>query len=103
MGSLRRSFVGPDSLNAAPAPNYDILSTTGDRFEDWGIDDVNVLVTWKKVRVFYLDKDGKKQDAALHEEMLNIDSAAEARVRNIGKQVARRAGLSEEQIAKLYK
>ena len=50
---------------------------------------------------FYLDKDGKKTDAALHEEMLNIDSAAEARVRNIGKQVARRAGLSEEQIANL--
>jgi hypothetical protein len=51
---------------------------------------------------FYLDKDGKPQDAALHADMLKIDKAAEARVREIGKQAARDCGLSEEAIARLY-
>jgi hypothetical protein len=51
---------------------------------------------------FYLDKDGKPQDAALHADMLKIDKAAESRVREIGKQAARNCGLSEEAIARLY-
>lgn len=53
--------------------------------------------------LFYRDKDGKKQDAALHEEILaGIDRDAEARVRNIGKKQARKAGLTEAEIRKLY-
>ena len=53
--------------------------------------------------LFYRDKDGKKQDAALHEEIFaGIDRDAEARVRNIGKKQARKAGLTEAEIRKLY-
>jgi hypothetical protein len=52
---------------------------------------------------FYKDKDGKPQDKDLHEPILSgIDRAAEARVRKIGKKVARRAGLTEAEIKKLY-
>ena len=51
---------------------------------------------------FYLDKNGKPQDAALHADMLDIDPEAEARVREIGKRIARNCGLSEEAIARLY-
>jgi hypothetical protein len=52
---------------------------------------------------FYKDKDGKPQDKYLHEPILTgIDRAAEARVRNIGKKVARRVGLTEAEIKKLY-
>jgi hypothetical protein len=49
---------------------------------------------------FYLDKDGKKQDATLHEEILARGD--EATAREIGKEVARRAGLTEAEIATLY-
>ena len=50
-----------------------------------------------------MDRDGKPQDAALHEEILaGIDRDAEARVRNIGKERARKAGLTEAEIKKLY-
>ena len=49
---------------------------------------------------FYKDKDGKKQDAALHEPILAAGDHAKAQ--QIGIEVARRAGLTEEQIAKLY-
>lgn len=52
---------------------------------------------------FYRDKDGKKQDKDLHEEILGgIDRAAEARVRAIGKEQARKAGLSEADIMLLF-
>jgi hypothetical protein len=52
---------------------------------------------------FYKDKDGKPQDKHLHEPILSgIDRDAEARARNIGKEAARRAGLTEVEIKKLY-
>jgi hypothetical protein len=57
----------------------------------------------KNKEFFYKDKDGKPQDKDLHEPILSgIDRAAEARVRNIGKKVARRVGLTEAEIKKLY-
>jgi hypothetical protein len=49
---------------------------------------------------FYKDKDGKKQDASLHEPILAAGDHAKARQSGI--EAARRAGLTEEQIAKLY-
>jgi hypothetical protein len=52
---------------------------------------------------FYRDKDGKLKDKDLHEPILSgIDRDADARVRNIGKQAARRAGLTEAEIKKFY-
>ena len=48
---------------------------------------------------FYKDKDGKKQDAALHEPILAGDHHAATEV---GKEVARRLGISEDMILKLY-
>ena len=48
---------------------------------------------------FYKDADGKKQDAALHEPILAGDHPAATEV---GKEVARRAGISEDMILKLY-
>ena len=50
--------------------------------------------------LFYNDKDGKKQDASLHEPMLAAGDHAKARQSGI--EAARRAGLTEDQIAKLY-
>ena len=49
---------------------------------------------------FYRDKDGKKQDASLHEPILAAGD--EEAVRKIGMEVARRAGVSEDMILKLY-
>ena len=54
----------------------------------------------KSNEFFYLDKDGKKQDAALHDEILSQGDHAAAT--EIGKEAARRAGLSEAEIAKRY-
>jgi hypothetical protein len=51
--------------------------------------------------VFYLDKDGKKQDAALHEEMLN-NPEADKWAREASKQRARERGVSEETIELMY-
>lgn len=49
---------------------------------------------------FYKDKSGKKQDKDLHEAILEQgDHKAAAEV---GKAVARRAGVSEDMITKLY-
>jgi hypothetical protein len=57
----------------------------------------------KNKEFFYKDKDGKPQDKDLHEPILSgIDRTAEARVRNIGKEAARRAGLTEAEIKRLY-
>jgi hypothetical protein len=57
----------------------------------------------KNKEFFYKDKDGKPQDKDLHEPILSgIDRDAEARVRNIGKEQARKAGLTEAEIQKLY-
>ena len=43
--------------------------------------------------------DGRVSDAELHEPILSgIDRDADARVRNIGKQQARKAGLTEAEI-----
>ena len=50
--------------------------------------------------LFYKDKDGKKQDAALHQPILAAGD--HAKVREVGIDAARRAGLTEEQIARLY-
>ena len=49
---------------------------------------------------FYKDKDGKKQDASLLEPILVAGD--EEAVRKIGREVARRAGVSEDMILKLY-
>jgi hypothetical protein len=49
---------------------------------------------------FYKDKDGKKQDASLHEPILAAGD--EEAVRKIGMEVARRAGVPEDMILKLY-
>jgi hypothetical protein len=49
---------------------------------------------------FYKDKDGKKQDAALHEAILNAGDHRAALQE--GKEAARRAGISEDMILKLY-
>jgi hypothetical protein len=57
----------------------------------------------KQSNKHYEDKDGKQQDKDLHEPILSgIDRAAEVRVRNIGKEASRRAGLTEAEIKKLY-
>ena len=49
---------------------------------------------------FYKDKDGKKQDASLHEPILAAGN--EEAVRKIGMEAARRAGVPEDMILKLY-
>jgi hypothetical protein len=49
---------------------------------------------------FYKDKDGKKHDASLHEPILAAGD--EEAARKIGMEVARRAGVSEDMILKLY-
>jgi len=52
---------------------------------------------------FYHDQRGELQDEDLHEPILSgIDGDADARVRNIGKEAARRAGLTEAEINELY-
>jgi hypothetical protein len=51
---------------------------------------------------FYLDKDGKRSDALLHEDMLAIPPEVEKKLREQSKQIARECGLSEEAIARLY-
>jgi hypothetical protein len=57
----------------------------------------------KNKEFFYKDKDGKLQDKDLHAPiLLGIDRDAEARVRTIGKEAARRAGLTEAEIDELY-
>jgi hypothetical protein len=57
----------------------------------------------KSGEFFYKDKNGKPQDKDLHEPILSgIDRDAEARVRSIGKEQARKAGLTEAEIEKLY-
>lgn len=50
--------------------------------------------------LFYVDADGKKQDRAIHERW--IAEGDEAGAMKIGMAAARRAGLSEEQIHRLY-
>jgi hypothetical protein len=50
--------------------------------------------------LFYRDKDGKKQDASLHAPILAAGD--DDKVRQIGIEAARRAGLTEEEIGKLY-
>ena len=50
--------------------------------------------------LFYKDKDGKKQDASLHEPILAAGDHAKAQ--QVGIEATRRAGLTEEEIAKLY-
>jgi hypothetical protein len=49
---------------------------------------------------FYIDADGKKQDAALHDAIL--DAGDHHAATEVGKEVARRAGISEDMILKLY-
>lgn len=49
---------------------------------------------------FYKDQDGKKQDASLHDPILAAGD--EEAVRKIGMEVARRAGIPEDMILKLY-
>ncbi len=57
----------------------------------------------KSKEFFYKDKDGKPRDRDLHEPILSsIDRDAEARVRNIGKEQARKIGISEAMIRRLY-
>ena len=47
--------------------------------------------------------DGRISDAEFHEPILSgISAAGEARIREISKEYARRAGLSEEEIKKFY-
>jgi hypothetical protein len=64
------------------------------------LDDDTVGAVAKRIADCRLIKDGKKQDAALHEPILAAGDHAKAQ--QIGIEVARRAGLTEEQIAKLY-
>ena len=57
----------------------------------------------KNKEFFYKDKDGKLQDKDLHAPiLLGIDREAEARFRTVGKEAARRAGLSEAEIKELF-
>ena len=49
--------------------------------------------------LFYLDANGKKQDAALHEEMLANDNPKD---RDIARKIAKQAGLTDEQLDRLY-
>ena len=57
----------------------------------------------KSREFFYRDKDGEPQDKDLHEPILSgISPEAEARVREIGKKYARKAGLTEEEIMMAY-
>jgi len=48
---------------------------------------------------FYRDKDGEPQDENLHEEILAGDHPI---AKNIGKEQARKAGLTEAEIMKLF-
>lgn len=48
---------------------------------------------------FYKDQGGKKQDAALHEPILAGDHPV---AKNVGKDQARKAGLTEQEIMLLY-
>ena len=48
----------------------------------------------------FFDKDGEKQDASLHESILTAGD--HARAQQVGIEAARRAGLTEEEMAKLY-
>lgn len=50
--------------------------------------------------LFFKDKDGKKQDASLHDQIM--DGGDHATVTNIGKEQARLAGVSEADILLLY-
>ena len=57
----------------------------------------------KSKEFFYKDTDGRPQDKELHEPILSsIDRDAEGRVRKIGKEQARKAGLTEAEIKRLY-
>lgn len=56
-------------------------------------------MTVKSKEFFYKDKDGKPQDADLHEPILASDHAA---ADAIGRDAAKRAGLTDEEIARLY-
>jgi hypothetical protein len=57
----------------------------------------------KNKEFLYKDEDGKLQDKDLHQPiLLGIDRDADVRVRNIGKEAARRAGLTEAEIKELY-
>jgi hypothetical protein len=49
---------------------------------------------------FYKDKDGKKQDAALHDAILNDGDHHAAT--EVGKEIARSLGISEDMILRLY-
>jgi len=53
-----------------------------------------------KSREFYIIKDGKPTDAPLHEPILAAGD--DAAVRSIGRAVAKRAGLTDDEIARLY-
>ena len=55
-----------------------------------------------KGEFFYLDENGKKCDAELHEDMLNIGNLAKARQLHDTRQRAREDGCSEELIRLLY-
>jgi hypothetical protein len=49
---------------------------------------------------FYKDKDGKKQDAALHDAILNDGDHHAAT--EVGRETARKLGIPEDMIIKLY-
>lgn len=55
----------------------------------------------KAVEFFYLDDDHNRQDADLHQSIL--DEGDHAKARKVSAKVMKRLGLSEEQIAALTK
>jgi hypothetical protein len=108
---LRRKFdgaigLGPNGeLNVVgvvdPDDPKNLILTSDPRFEA-------ATKYWKKQEnpseklkdeLFFVDENGKKQDAALHDGILAGDHSAAT---EIGKDVARRAGLTEAEIAMLY-
>lgn len=50
--------------------------------------------------MFYVDKDGNKQDAALHEDMLN-NPKADKFARNQSRKIALKAGIPLESVNRL--
>src|ERR1019366_9425689 len=84
-----------------PLDRNNLILTSDPRFEAaskfWEKGDMPSVEL--KGELFFVDENGKKQDAALHEEILAGDHSAAT---EIGKEVARRAGLTEAEIEMLY-
>jgi hypothetical protein len=95
------SLTGHEAaIGMLPDGTLNVVGSPG--FKPFSWDDITIIPD-KSVQtgseLFYKDAKGKKQDAALHEPILAGDHHIALQE---GKEVARRAGISEEMILKLY-